>query len=114
MALGAYLLWGSVIGLILLVVYVLVAAGTPGERPDLGRAIGLLFAANGVTASVRLFVLVFTADSLGELNQTDRIYLLVGAIAALWLSLETIGRTFVNTLASEDAGEEKSEEQVSK
>ena len=76
--------------------YVLVAAGAADKRPDLGQAIGLLLAANGITAAIRLFMLVFTARHLGALTQTDRIYLVVGAIAALWLSLETIGRIFLN------------------
>jgi hypothetical protein len=79
-ALASYLFWGCVIGAILIILYVLVAA----------------LAANGITAAIRLFMLVFTARSLGALTQTDRIYLVVGAIAALWLSLETIGRIFLN------------------
>ena len=96
MALASYLFWGCVIGAILIVLYVLVAAGAADKRPDLGQAIGLLLAANGITAAIRLFKLVFTARSLGALTQTDRIYLVVGAIAALWLSLETIGRIFLS------------------
>lgn len=78
--------------------YVLAAAGTPGAKPDLGRAIGLILAANGVTASFRLFGLVYSGISLGPLTETDRLYLLIGAIAALWLSFQTIGRTFANVL----------------
>jgi hypothetical protein len=106
-ALASYLFWGCVIGAILIVLYVLVAAGATHRRPDLGQAIGLLLAANGITAAIRLFMLVFTARSLGALTQTDRIYLVVGAIAALWLSLETIGRIFLDVSPpDEDVGME--------
>lgn len=109
MALGAYLTAGFIIGLILVLLYALAAIGTPGVRPNLSRAIGLFLAANGITASIRLFVLVATARSLGALSQTDRIYLAVGAIAAMWISLETIGRSFAG-LAPEPEDEPKKEE----
>jgi hypothetical protein len=44
---------------------------------------------------------VFAADSLGVLAQTDRLYLAVGAIAAMWVSGGTIARTFAG-LGSEE------------
>jgi hypothetical protein len=87
MAVGSYLFWGFVIGAILMFLYVLTAYGAssegePEKRPNLGKAVGVFLAANGITASIRLFVVAFTEESLGVLNDADRLYLVVGAIAA--------------------------------
>ena len=116
MAGGSYLFWGSVIGIILMLLYVLTAYGAASEResekrPNLGKAVGVFLAANGIPASIRLFVVAFTEESLGILNDADRIYLVIGAIAAFWLSWEAILGIFAgagSSLSSEDA--EESEE----
>lgn len=110
MALGPYLFWGSVFGAFLIVCYVLIAGGTPDKKPELSQAIGLFLAANGVAAAIRLFVLVYTARSLGALNDTDRIYLAVGAIAAMWISLQTVGRAFADVEAAPPLDEEEEKE----
>jgi hypothetical protein len=100
-ALGSYLFWGFIVGLVFVVLYAMAAAGTPEKRPELSEAVALFLAVNGVVASIRLFVVVFAADSLGVLAQTDRLYLAVGAIAAMWVSGGTIARTFAG-LGSEE------------
>lgn len=114
MAVGSYLFWGSVIGAILMFLYVLAAYGATSEgesetRPDLGKAVGVFLAANGITASIRLFVVAFTEESLGVLNDADRLYLVVGAIAAFWLSWEAIIGIFVNASSSRPASPENAE-----
>lgn len=86
------------------------SGSTPDKKPELSQAIGLFLAANGVAAAIRLFVLVYTARSLGALNETDRIYLAVGAIAAMWISLQTIGRAFADIEPAPPSEEEKEEE----
>lgn len=90
-----------------MILYVLAAAGAEGKRPDLGKAVALFLAANGITASIRLFALVLTAESLGALNQADRVYVAIGGIAALWLSMETIVRIFTEVAPPEDPPEER-------
>lgn len=90
----------------MIILYALIAFGAEGKKPELSQAIALFLAANGVTASIRLFVVVFASGSLGVLSQTDRLYLAVGAIAAMWISLGTIGRTFADVAPSEESPEE--------
>jgi hypothetical protein len=96
--------------LVLIALYALSASGTPDKKPELSEAISLFLAANGVAASIRLFVVVFTAESLGVLSGTDKLYLAVGAIGAMWVSVGTIGRTFAG-LNSEVEDEPASQEE---
>ena len=96
-------------GAILILLYSLSAVGTPGKRPDLGKAVGLLLAANGITASLRLFLLLWRGESMGVLTQADKLYVAIGGLAAFWLSCATVLRTFAELAPEEvETGKEKS------
>lgn len=107
MALGGYVLAGFILGFILIFCYVVFASDASEVKPELGKAVGLFLAANGITASIRLFILVVAAKSLGALTQSDRVYVAIGALAALWLSVETIGRIFRPVIPEETKDEDK-------
>ena len=92
-----------------MVLYTLVAFGAEDQDPELGKAVGLFLAASGLTASVRLFSIVFGGGPTGVLNDADRIYLAVGALGAFWVSFGTIVKTFA-AVSPEEAEQPESKD----
>ena len=87
--------------MVLIVLYTLSSYGSENDNPELSKAIGLFLAANGLTASIRLFAIVFGDSQMGVLTDTDKLYLAVGAIAAFWVSFGTVIKTFAGIQAAE-------------
>ena len=92
---NAYVAIGLILGSSLLVVVFVVMEGRRRRFPDLASLVQILLASTGVTAGVRVAVLTITHDDLGPFQGEDKIYLILGALALVVASVQTIVATFL-------------------
>lgn len=90
---SVYVLGGFTLGLALIAAYIRVATKR-GEAPDLTVAVILMLSALSVTTGIKVIVLCVTADSVKPFTEEDRIYIALGGIALLWVSLMSISSAF--------------------
>lgn len=85
-----YLLGGFVIGVVFIVIYVV---RERRSEPNLGTAAVLLISGIGITTGVRLMVICVTVKKLMPFGEEDRVYIFIGGLAVIWVSVEAIVRT---------------------
>jgi len=91
--LNGYLLAGFSLGLLLIAAYVR-AAVRRDERPELALAIVLMLSALTIASGVKVIVLCVTAATVKPFADEDRVYIALGGIALLWVSLISIQSAF--------------------
>jgi hypothetical protein len=101
-----YLSSGVVLGLFIDLVYIVATLRNRGEvhfsaavglllDRDLGVCLGLILAACGIAAGVKLCVLSMLTTVLVEiLGTTERLYVFGGGFAVIWISVRSIYRVF--------------------
>jgi len=89
-----YLLAGVVLATALAVAY-LVASLLRKNAPQLPHVLSLILASFSVPASIKLGYLGLTTEApeLAPFTDEDRVYVLAGAIALLWISVASIIQT---------------------
>jgi hypothetical protein len=90
---SGYVLAGLVLGAILVLVHI---ARCRGARvtPRLERGVELILYGQAVAAGIRLSVLAATQKHFKPLSDEDRVYLVIGGLALIWVSVSSIAREF--------------------
>lgn len=101
---SVYLASGIGLGVILIAVYVYRA----WPDPDLQVGVQIFIAAVGVSSGVKLFVAAVTtsAADIKPLGNEDRAYIILGAIALVWVSALFAIRTLVETADDDDESDD--------
>jgi hypothetical protein len=90
---SGYVLAGLIAGAVLVVVHVMRRRGRPAG-PRLERGVELVLYGQAVAAGVRLIVLAITKKHLGPLSEEDRVYIVIGGLALIWIAIGAIAREF--------------------
>jgi hypothetical protein len=86
--LSGYLLAGFLLGAALIIGHVVLSLRL-GITPLLDIAVLLMVSGLGVAGGTRIVVLCISADSLGPFHAEDRVYLALGGVALIWVSIST-------------------------
>jgi low affinity Fe/Cu permease len=87
--LSGYVLAGVIAGLLLSVVHI-VASMQAGRSPSFETAAQLVLSGVGVGTGLKVLKICITADTLQPFSDGDRVYILLGGFALIWLSVSTI------------------------
>jgi hypothetical protein len=89
--LSGYVLAGVVAGLLLTAVHV-VASMQAGRSPNFETATQLILSGVGVGTGLKVLKICITADTLRPFSDGDRVYILLGGFALIWISVSTIAK----------------------
>ena len=87
-----FLLAGLVLFGVVISLYLYCSLSKHRKSPDLGDAVSLFLSCNGVAAGAKVGYLGLMAKS-GTLLGDDRTYILLGGLAVIWVSTQTIFRS---------------------
>ena len=91
----AYLLTGLTVGVVVLLLYVAIRVGVQRERPDAGEAFRCFVSSLGAATAAKICGIALWDSRLDRLQDSERTYIFLGGLAAMWLTIESIGRVFV-------------------
>lgn len=86
---NGYLLAGFILGGVLIAVRVGIGIKQK-KRPGLETAVILMISALSIATGVKVIKICITADSLRPFADEDRVYIALGGIALIWVSVGTI------------------------
>jgi hypothetical protein len=89
--LSGYILAGVIAGLFLTAVHV-VASMRTGRSPNFETAAQLILSGVGVGTGIKVLKICVTADTLRPFSDGDRVYILLGGFALIWISVSTIAK----------------------
>lgn len=93
---NGYLLVGFILGAILIAVRVALGVKC-NRRPGLENAVVLMISALSIATGVKVIKICVTADSLKPFADEDRVYIALGGLALIWVSVGTILAGFKKT-----------------
>ncbi len=87
---------------VLLVFYFIYTLKTHPKKPDLAEAIKLLVASNGIILSINLgYLTLFERDLFSGKLEGQRIIIIIGVLATLWLSVNAIGEIYTQHIQTQ-------------
>lgn len=86
---SGYVLAGVVVGLLLSTVHIATSIRM-GRPPSFETAAQLVLSGVGVGTGLKVLKICITADTLQPFSDGDRVYILLGGLALIWLSVSTI------------------------
>ena len=86
---SGYVLAGVIAGLLLTAVHV-VNSVRVGRSPSFETAAQLVLSGVGVGTGLKVLKICITADTLRPFSDGDRVYILLGGFALIWISVSTI------------------------
>jgi len=86
---SGYLLAGFVLGIVLIAARIWIGVKEK-TRPGLESAVILMVSALSVATGVKVIKICVTADSLKPFADEDRVYIALGGLALIWVSVATI------------------------
>jgi hypothetical protein len=87
-----FLLAGLVVFLFVIGAYLYARLVKVRQEPDLGEGVSLFLSCNGIGAGSKVVYLGLLAPP-GTMLANDRIYILLGGLAVIWVSVQSILRT---------------------
>jgi hypothetical protein len=90
---SGYVLAGLGLGLVLTLAHIIVCIRR-GRRPALESAVVLIISAVGLGTAGKVLKICITADDLEPFANKDRVYIFLGGVALLWVSVEAIWNRF--------------------
>jgi hypothetical protein len=87
--LSGYVLAGVIAGLLLTAVHIATSVRV-GRSPTFETAAQLILSGVGVGIGLKVLKICVTADKLGPFSDGDRVYILLGGFALIWISVSTI------------------------
>lgn len=79
----------AAVSILMLIVYFALVFKFKGKKPELKEAIGLVLASAGVISGFKLgFIAIFQKDAFLGILADERIPILAGAIAIIWVSVD--------------------------
>lgn len=93
-----YSLFGLAIGALLLLAYLYVRHVIAHQKPEASEGFRLFWSSLGLMTAVRVCALGLWDTRLALLSDTERTYIVIGGVAAIWVCLESIIRVFNKAL----------------
>lgn len=94
-----FVLSGLVVGTILLLLYLLVRASSK-SAPDASEGFRAFLSALGAATATKICSLALWDERLNDLQDSERVYIFLGGLAAIWVCIESILRVFVRAFAT--------------
>lgn len=91
---SGYVLAGVIAGLFFTVIHIAESVRT-GKQPRLEVAAQFILSGVGVGIGLKVLKICVTADTLQPFSEGDRVYILLGGLALIWVSVSTIVKNIV-------------------
>ncbi len=89
-----YQFWGVLLGLVMVIVYIGVRIWRAHLPPDLAEAVRLFFASYGIVIGIKICLFAMDPLKLAGIGDSERIYIFLGGVAAVWVCVQTILHVF--------------------
>ena len=86
---------GVIFGLLLIIIYVLTCFLIYHCAPSLTHAVTILLSSCGISVGLKLIYITIRSNYIPELDK-DRIYLAVGGISTIWVSISALYSVFTS------------------
>jgi hypothetical protein len=89
-----FLLWALIVGVLAVIVYVIWSFIHTSQRPDLANTFQILTGSLGTSLGVKVCSMAISTTQLTPLADSERYYIVLGGVAAIWVSLQAIIKSF--------------------